>query len=211
MSLIRKVARPLLGASFIAGGIERLRSAEKAGDELEPTLKEVASYLPQAESLADNPQLAAQILGGVQVAAGAALALGKFPRLAALTLVGAHGLNAYSEYRTADLSDAEAVSAQRKTLLKNVSLLGGLGLAVADLAGKPSLSWRAEHVAKDVRKKGGAFRKKTQEWAEDLGDDAAKTLKGLEKDARKNFRRAEKEAIRAVTKGSKELEKVKGS
>ena len=109
MSLIRKVARPLLGASFIAGGIDRLRNSEEATEQLEPTLQEIVSYLPQAEFLTSNTKLTVQVLGGVQVAAGAALALGKFPRLAALTLCGVHKFNSYAEYRSAELETEEDV------------------------------------------------------------------------------------------------------
>ncbi|GAA4921838.1 DoxX family membrane protein [Nesterenkonia massiliensis] len=209
MSLIRKVARPLLGASFIAGGIDRLRNSEEATEQLEPTLQEIVSYVPQAEFLTSNTKLTVQVLGGVQVAAGAALALGKFPRLAALTLCGVHKFNSYAEYRSAELETEEDVTAQRKTLLKNISILGGLGIAAADLAGKPSLAWRAEHLAKDAKKKGTKFADKTVKYAEGLGDDASKTLKAYEKDAKKGFKKAEKEARKAVARASKEAQKAK--
>lgn len=99
MSLIRKVARPLLGASFIADGVDRLRNTEEAAATLGPTLEEIGAFVPQAEPLTSNPQRTTQVLGGVEVAAGLALAVGKFPRLAALTLCGVHKLNAYAEYR----------------------------------------------------------------------------------------------------------------
>ncbi|GAA1805355.1 DoxX family membrane protein [Nesterenkonia flava] len=209
MSLIRKVARPLLGASFIAGGIDRLRNSEEATENLEPTLQEIVSYVPQAEVLTSNSKLATQVLGGVEVAAGAALALGKFPRAAALLLCGVHKLNSYAEYRSAELETPEDVAAQRKTLLKNVSILGGLGIAMVDLAGKPSLAWRADHLAKQSKKKGAKFGDKTLKWAEDLGDDATKTLRGFERDAKKSFKQAEKQAKKAVAQASKEAQKAK--
>lgn len=202
MTLIRKVARPLLGASFIAGGVERLRRPDAATKQLQPALDELASVLPQAEVLASKATLTTQVLGGVQVAAGAALAIGKFPRLAALTLTGVHALSSYAEYRTAPLDDEKDVTAQRTSLLKNVSILGGLGIASVDLAGKPSLSWRAEHLSKQASKKSAQFKDKTLKWADELGDDATSTLKALEKDAKKNFRRAEREAVKVITKGA---------
>lgn len=207
MSLIRKVARPLLGASFIADGVDRLRNTEEAAATLGPTLEEIGALVPQAEPLTSNPQRTTQVLGGVEVAAGLALAVGKFPRLAALTLCGVHKLNSYAEYRSAPLETEEDVAAQRTTLLKNVSILGGLGIAAVDLAGKPSLSWRAEHIAKQSKKKGAKFREKTLKWAEDMGDDAVKAAKSLEKDAKKDFARAEKEAKKAISQAAKTAEK----
>ncbi|GAA4830244.1 DoxX family protein [Garicola koreensis] len=208
MTLIRKVARPLLGASFIAGGVERLRRPDEASAELQTTLDELASLVPQAEQVASNPKRTAQVLGGVQVGAGAMLAIGKCPRLAALALCGVHKLNSYAEFRTASVETKEDVAAQRTTLLKNVSILGGLGLAIADLAGKPSLGWRAENLSKRAQKKGAKFGEKTSKWAEDLGDDAVDTLKAFEKDAKKSFRRAESEAKRAVAQVAKDAQKV---
>lgn len=207
MSLIRKVARPLLGASFVANGVDRLRNTEEAAEKLEPTLEEIGSLIPQAEPLTSNPKRTAQVLGGVEVAAGLALALGRFPRLAAVSLCGVHKFNTYTDYRVAKLDDVSDLSAQRTTLLKNISILGGLCLAAVDLDGKPSLAWRAEHIAKQSKKKGTKFRDKTIKWAENLGDDAVKTAKALEKDAKKNFSRAEKDAKKAITRAVKTAEK----
>lgn len=209
MTLIRKIARPLLGASFIYGGVNSLRHPDEAAEELTPALEDIAGFVPQVEAIAAKPRLTAQVLGGVQVAAGAALAIGKFPRLAALTLCGVHKVNSYAEFRSAPLEEPGDEVAQRKTLLKNLTILGGLGIAVVDLAGKPSLSWRAEHISKQAKKKGTKFGEKTVKWAEDLGDDAASTLKAWEKDAKKSFKKAEKQAKKAVKAAASEAEKVK--
>lgn len=208
MTLIRKVARPLLGASFIAGGVDRLRRPQETGEELQATLDDIASVVPQAESAASNPKLAAQVLGGVQVGAGVLLAMGKFPRLAALALCGTHKLNSYAEYRSASTQTEADLTAQRKSLLKNVSILGGLGLAAVDTAGKPSLAWRAEHISKNAQKKGAKFADKTKKWAENMGDDATSTLKAFEKEATNSFRKAERQAKKAASQAAKEAQKV---
>lgn len=209
MSLVRKVARPLLGATFIANGVDRLRNADEAAEQLQPTMEEIASVVPQAQAVVDNPKLTAYAIGGVEVVAGAALAIGKFPRFSALLLCGTHKLSAYNAYRTAPLNTPEDVTAQRQTLLKDLAILGGLGLAAVDLAGKPSLSWRAEHIAKNAKKKGANFGEKTIKRAEGLGDDAAKQLRALEKDAKKQFKAAEKKASKTAQSVAKEAEKAK--
>lgn len=209
MTLIRKVARPLLAANFIAEGVDRLRRPSEAGSQLQTTFDEIASVLPQAETVSANAKLAAQAVGGVQVGAGALLAIGKFPRLAALTLCGIQKLNTYAQFRSADVETEEQITAQRRNLLKNVSLIGGLGLASVDLAGKPSLAWRAEHLSKRAQKKGVQFGAKSMKWAEDLGDDAADTFKSFERDAKKAFSRAESQAKKAASQAAKEAQKVK--
>lgn len=207
MSLIRKVARPLLGAGFIADGIDRLRNTEQAAEKLEPTLEELGSLIPQAEIITADPRRTTQVLGGIEVVAGLALAVGRFPRLSALTLAGVHKVNSYVELRGAGLESVEDLTSQRDTLLKNLAILGGLSLAIADLDGKPSLGWRAEHMAKQSRKKGARFKDKTYQWAEEFGDDAVKTAKALERDASKSFKRAEKEAVKAISAAAKDGKK----
>ena len=207
MSIIRKVARPLLAASFIANGVQHLRDTDEAAELFQPSLEEVASILPQAETLSKNPKRAVQVIGGVEVGAGLLLAAGKFPRAASLLLVTVHEFSTYAEYRAADVDSADDVSAQRAGLLKNVSILGGLWLAAVDRDGKPSLSWRADHLAKVSKKKGNQFRDRTIKWAEGLGEDATKTAKALERDASKNFRRAERDARRVIVKTAKDAKK----
>lgn len=207
MSLLRKFARPLLGASFIAGGVDRLRNTDEASARIESTLEEIGSLLPQAEPLVSNAKLTTQVLGGVEVVAGVALAVGRFPRASALMLAGVHKFNSYAEYRNAEIENDSDVTAQRKTLLKNASVLGGLTLALVDLDGKPSLSWRAEHLAKTTRKKGAKFGDKTFKWADDLGSDATKKVRDFEKNAKKNFQRAEKDALKAISNASKGAKK----
>lgn len=208
MSLIRRISRPLLGAGFIAHGVDRLRHSDEAASTLEPTLEEISALVPQAEPFVSDSKRVTQVLGGVEVVAGLALAIGRCPRVAALTLAGVHQFNSYVEYRTATLDEVDDLSAQRTTALKNLGILGGLGLATVDLDGKPSLAWRAEHISKQAKKKGTKFGEKTLERAETLGEDALKVAKSLEKDARKSFQKAEKEAKKAVSQAAKEAKKT---
>jgi len=211
MSLLRKIARPLLGASFIANGVDRLRNTDEASAKIESTLEEIGSLVPQAEPLVSNAKLTTQVLGGVELVAGVALATGRFPRASALLLTGVHKFDSYAEYRTAEIESDSDVTAQRKTLLKNVSILGGLWLAVVDLDGKPSLGWRAEHLAKTTRKKGAKFGDDTFKWADDFGNGATKKVRSFEKNAKKRFQQAERDAMKAISSASKGAKKKVGA
>ena len=107
------------------------------------------------------------------------------------------------EFRTAQAeSDGAAV---RTGLLKNLGILGGLGLAMVDLEGRPSLSWRAEHLAKTA--KGSPFADKTHKIAEEAGGEAVKTLKAYQKAASKGLKSAEREARQAVAAVAEEAKK----
>lgn len=113
-------------------------------------------------------------------------ALGKSARLAASVLAVISALNAFVEWRSADITTKEGRDARRTQLLKNVTLTGGVLLASVDTAGKPSLAWRAEHLAADARK-----------GASHLAADARKTTTKKLKKADKAVRKAVDHAVKA--------------
>lgn len=151
MSLIRFLARPMLGSSFVVAGMDKLKNADDTAQQLSPLLRRASQALP----FPADEKLLARLIGGTQVGAGTLLALGKFSRFAATVLAITSALNAYVEWRSADSSTTEARTARRSRLLKNISLTGGVLLAAVDTAGRPSLAWRAEHLAADARKATG--------------------------------------------------------
>ena len=156
MSFVRFLARPMLASSFVLAGMDKLKNADDTATQLSPLLRRAAESLPfQADE-----KVLARVIGGTQVGAGVCLALGKASRLAATVLAVISALNGYVEWRSADISSKEGRDARRKQLLKNVSLTGGVLLASVDTAGKPSLAWRAEHLAADARKTTGKKLKK---------------------------------------------------
>lgn len=146
MSFVRTFARPLFASSFIAAGVERIRQADDTAQQLGGVLRPVANAVPQL-----NDKLLARTLGGVQLGAGALLALGKMPRLAGFLLAITSTLNSAAEFSAANTTTPEGRQWQRTQLLKNISLTGGVLLASVDTAGKPSLAWRAEHLAETGR------------------------------------------------------------
>ncbi|HTM83370.1 MAG TPA: DoxX family protein, partial [Mycobacterium sp.] len=149
--LIRRIARPMLSATFIARGVDALRSPKPAADAARPTLamlnKLPASVAPSAPPSADT---VARITAAVQIGGGLLLAGGRLPRLtsAALALsvvpgsLGAHTF--WSE------SDPQRQADERRAFLTDVSLIGGLIIAAVDTAGKPSLGWRGRRAARKV-------------------------------------------------------------
>ncbi|MGO4120353.1 DoxX family protein [Arthrobacter sp. YAF16] len=174
MSFVRFLARPMLASSFVLAGMDKLKNADDTATQLSPLLRRAAESLPfQADE-----KVLARVIGGTQVGAGVCLALGKASRLAATVLAVISALNGYVEWRSADISSKEGRDARRKQLLKNVSLTGGVLLASVDTAGKPSLAWRAEHLAADARKT-------TAHLAADARKTTGKKLKKADKAVRK--------------------------
>lgn len=174
MSFVRFLARPMLASSFVLAGMDKLKNADDTATQLSPLLRRAAESLP----FQTNEKVLARVIGGTQVGAGVLLALGKSARLAATVLAVISALNGYVEWRSADITSKEGRGARRKQLLKNVSLTGGVLLASVDTNGRPSLAWRAEHLAADAKKNAGHL-------AADVRKTTGKQLKKADKAVRK--------------------------
>lgn len=151
MSFVRFLARPMLASSFVLAGVDKLKNADDTAAQLSPLLRRASESLP----FPADERLLARLIGGTQVGAGLCFALGKSARMAAAVLAVISALNAFVEWRSADISSKEGRQSRRNQLLKNMTLTGGVLLASVDTAGKPSLAWRAEHLAADARKSAG--------------------------------------------------------
>lgn len=146
MTVVRRIARPMLAAMFIQGGLDALRHPAAKAERAAPVVNAIAQPL----GLPNDPELMVRANGAAQVAAGSLLALGRVPRLAALVLAGSLVPTTYAGHAFWAVEDPAARAQQRTHFVKNVGLLGGLLLAVVDTAGKPGLSWRARRAAKDT-------------------------------------------------------------
>ena len=88
MSIVRRLARPLLATGYIAGGIDAFRNSSAAAQQLDPVLKAVESAVPQLRPVTANRAVVAQGVAAAQVTAASLLAISKLPRLSATVLLG---------------------------------------------------------------------------------------------------------------------------
>jgi len=142
MSLVRRIARPLLAASFVYGGIDTLRNPGSRVPAAEKVVRPVVDAVPQLS----NAEQVVKIDAAVKIAAGTMLALGRFPRLASAALIASMVPTTAAAHRFWEESDPAKRKAQQLHLIKNAGIVGGLLLAAVDTAGKPSLAWRAQHA-----------------------------------------------------------------
>lgn len=145
MTLVRRLARPMLATIFITGGLDALRNPKPqvpAADDVAPPIAQQIPGLP-----AEDTEQLIKINAGVQIAAGTLLALGRFPRLSAFALAATLIPTTAAGHRFWEESDPEQKADQQMHFAKNVSLLGGLLLAAVDTEGRPGLAWRASHAA----------------------------------------------------------------
>jgi putative oxidoreductase len=146
MTVVRRLARPLLAAMFIDGGLDQLRHPSAKLAKAEPLLHKVAGPL----HLPDDPELLIRANGAAMLGAGAMLATGRLPRLSAMVLAASLVPTTVAGHRFWAESDPVQKRNQRTHFLKNLGLLGGTLLAAVDTGGKPGLPWRARRAAKDA-------------------------------------------------------------
>lgn len=145
--LLRKIARPLLAATFIGQGVDALRRPQQAGQAARPAFDglkqlpdEIAAKVPSdVESFAKVNALA-------QIGGGVLLASGKLPRVAAAVLACTVIPGSAGAHMFWTEPDPQRRTEQRKAFLTDVSLIGGLLIAAADTEGKPSLGWQARRA-----------------------------------------------------------------
>ncbi|OBH43565.1 DoxX family protein [Mycobacterium mantenii] len=146
--VLRRIARPLLSVAFIGQGVNSLLNPKSAAEAAAPAVDGLQA-LPDSvsSSIPSDPETVAQITAAVQIGGGLLLATGKLPRIAsaalAVTVLPAN-LGAHSFWNE---SDPVAKAQKRQQFLTDLSLLGGLLIASADTAGKPSLGWRGRRAA----------------------------------------------------------------
>jgi uncharacterized membrane protein YphA (DoxX/SURF4 family) len=158
MTLIRRLARPMLATTFALGAVEALKNskplAEKAQPVTDPIVKTVKKTAPQVPITSD-PHTLVLANAGVQLVAAAALATDRFPRVSATVLAASLVPTTIAGHAFWQETDPEAKNNQRLAFAKNVSLLGGLVLAAVDTEGKPGVAWRAQRAARDLRREAG--------------------------------------------------------
>ena len=142
MSFPESLARPLIAGMFVYGGLDALRRpAAKV-----PAAEDVDVVEAVSDKTGMDTEQLVKINGAVQVVAGAALALGIFPRPAALALAASLVPTTLAGHRFWE-AEGDAKPQQTIHFLKNVSMLGGLLITATSTGGRPSLPWRARRAA----------------------------------------------------------------
>lgn len=196
--LLRRVARPLLAAMFVAGGINELRSPDYHRQPARWVRDTGARAIPAAAS-ADELMLS-QVDAAIKIGAGSLLALGRMPRACAAALAANLVPTTLAAHSFWQFTDESERTMQQIHFLKNCSMLGGLLLAAADTEGKPSAAWRAREVTREAGRTGKAARKA-----------AARDRKALGRRARKAAaKEAKRSAKRAATAGER-LSEARGA
>jgi putative oxidoreductase len=135
MALTRRLAQPLLAASFVAGGVETLLDP---GPRIARAREAGMDQLPFGDAATLTRANAA-----VQIGAGAMLATNRLPRLSALALAASLLPTTYAGHPFWSETDKQARQQQRASFLKNLGLMGGLLLTAFGRTRRVALTHRA--------------------------------------------------------------------
>jgi putative oxidoreductase len=180
--LVRRIARPLLAAPFVYGGISTLRKPQDRVPGAAPIVEKVTETADKQlpVQVPKDVEQYVKANAALQVGAGVLFALGRLPRLTALALAGSTVPTTLAGHRFWEESDPKVSFEKIAHFVKNLGLLGGLLLAAVDTEGKPSVGYRARRAAR-------------------------KAADSTEK----NFAKAQKRAAKAQKKAAKRAKKVK--
>jgi putative oxidoreductase len=125
---LRPAARMLTGSTYVLLGFDALREPGARVDQAAAVIAAIRKVAP----LPEDDELVVRFNAGVQVVAGALLALGIAPRLSALALAGSLVPTTIAGHVYWTVEDPATRKAQRIQFHKNMAMIGGLLLAVLD-------------------------------------------------------------------------------
>jgi putative oxidoreductase len=194
MVVLRAVARPMLASIFIVQGLDTFLHPDKVAGRAEPVVAPLRERFPALPAKTED---AVRINGAVQMVAGSLLALGRFPRLSALALAATLVPTTAAGHRFWEEEDPATKAQQRIHFLKNLSMLGGLLIAVGDTEGQPSIAWRTRAATQTARKETARTTRRAQ-------FEAARTARSAQQQATRTIQSAQHEAARTVQSARRE-------
>jgi len=148
----------MLAAIFVTSGLDSLLHPTARAQIAAPLVTKMSGPL----NLPDDPELMVRANGATMVAAGTMLAMGRFPRVAALALAGTLVPTTFAAHAFWTVKDPAARAQQKAHFLKNVGLLGGVLLASVDTAGKPGLVYRTKQARSQARRQAALTRREAR-------------------------------------------------
>jgi len=173
MTLVRRLARPLLAAVFVQNGLDAVLRPGPRVDAVRPLARHASSV-----GLPDDPELLVRANGAVMAGAATLFALGRLPRLSALAMVATLAPTTYTQHAFWAEKEPERKRAQRHEFLENLGLLGGTLLATVDTEGRPGLAWRGRHAVDHAGKSARRVRRDARREAKAAAKAAREVLPG---------------------------------
>src|SRR3954454_5343674 len=118
MSVVRRIARPLIAITFIDGGWDAFRHPAERAKKVAPVIEKLAPQL----GLPNDPELLVRANGLTMAGAGTLFATGRFPRLSAAVLAATLIPTTYAGHPFWDVEDEATKRQHRMHFLKNAGM-----------------------------------------------------------------------------------------
>lgn len=198
MTIVRRLARPMLATAFIQIGLDSLRHPVPTVEAARPVLAPLTAKISEATGLPDDPERIVRASGALMAGSATLLALGKLPRLSALLVTVSLLPTACATALFWREQDPVLKREQRRKALANLGLIGGALLAAVDTQGKPGVAWRGQHAGKSAKKSARRAAKDAKRGAKYAQQDALRTAALASSDAKRAAKRAKSSASRAA-------------
>jgi putative oxidoreductase len=156
MTVVRRLARPLLAAAFIDTGLDCLRHPGPHVDAARPLINRAAGPL----GLPDDPETAVRANGAAMAVAGALFGLGRLPRSSAAVMAATLGSTICTTHAFWREDDPERRHTLRRQFVQHVALIGAALISAVDTQGRPDLTWRSRRAAAAIERKTAVARRR---------------------------------------------------
>jgi putative oxidoreductase len=211
MTPIRTVARALLAAVFVRGGLSAYNNPDALVEGAKPVTDRLAPAL-DAVGLPTDTRTLVRLNGAVQMAGGVLLATNTLTRPAALALAGSLVPTTLAGHDFWSREQPTERVGHQIHFLKNLGLLGGLLLAAVDTEGRPSLAWRTGHLAghasDSVRRAARTTTKETRRAAHTTARETRRAARLTAKEAQRTVGSTARETRRAAHLAAKEARRA---
>jgi uncharacterized membrane protein YphA (DoxX/SURF4 family) len=168
MTAIRLVARPMLASAFFVGAANALKNAPALGPRASRVTEKVVPLAQRAVPgvpIPTDPVTIVRANAVIQIAAAAALATGRLPRLSSTVLAVSLLPTTVAGHAFWREEDPAVKNTQRVNFFKGISLVGGLLIAGVDTEGKPGVAWRAQHAVGSAKREAKHLRREAKQQA----------------------------------------------
>lgn len=146
MTILRRLARPLLAAAFVDQGVQLARQAPEHAQTWSPVVDKVREPLKLGDR---DVATLVRVDGAAMALSGVLFGLGRLPRASALVMAASMAPSTVAEHAFWKAQGDERKT-QRTLFLKDLGLVGAALVSVVDTEGRPGLTWRGRRAAKDA-------------------------------------------------------------
>lgn len=181
MSLVRRIARPLLAAPFIVEGLRTIQTPERDIDVYPQAFQALDSAVEKSSAPSFvTARTVLQASGAVAVAAGVMYATNRAPRAAAVALLATTTVGWAGRKKVWELKGEERMQ-EIQAILTDAGLLGGLLLAAVDHDGRPSMGYRMNKFVEKSQKNAEKRRAELEKKADKASKQAKSTVADVQK------------------------------